>query len=666
MTTRHHRAAAAAAVLALCLTGAATANAQTWEPGPAEWRGDLTPITEADWSFDRAEHLLGRAGFSGTPDDIRKLAGMTPDEAVRSLVDYDEIPNDHLPPFEHSGFWDEGLLNFPPSRPAATQLGMRNGESMGVRVKPDHVNRHGQPLSDRFFYWLRATGLETRRVGYWWAERMLDTNRPLQEKMALFWHGHFATAQNKVRDYRKMLLQIDTFERHATGNFGELLVAVAQDPGMLYYLDAGVNVKGAANENFAREVMELFTMGVGNYTERDVREAARAFTGWNFENLDFVVNAAQHDDDDKTFLGRTGNFDGVDVLRIILEQPVTAEYIASKIYRFFVREDPSPALQAELGAVFRDNGYELKPLMRTIFLSRDFYSEASYGAHIKGPVEHIVTLLKHLGAEDVPGVPDFNSTAIALGQHLLNPPSVAGWAQGRAWITPALLQERGNVAFDYLFPDIVNFRDPNFLTLAGDGVVGDRLRRGYDFGAAIAFDDDPDNLSAFDLAALERDELFNTRVSGYFACGPGHAEADSDPARGGPHRHDPDGHGQRRGDHRRGRRLPARPVPADAGVGGHARRARGAARRRARHRGPRPRRDLPGGSVAHGDAPHHEHAGVPDRLAAAAPPDVFRPDPARPVRQAGGVRRGMRSRPGLGAGYADISAGNLLPGTGPS
>ena len=519
MTTRHHRAAAAAAVLALCFTGGAlTADAQTWEPGPAEWRGDLTPITEADWSFDRAEHLLGRAGFSGTPEDVRKLAAMTPEEAVRSLVDYDDIPNDHLPPFEHSGFWDEGLLNFPPSRPAATELGMRNGESMGVRVKPDHVNRHGQPISDRFFYWLRATGLETRRVGYWWAERMLDTNRPLQEKMALFWHGHFATAQNKVRDYRKMIVQIETFERHATGNFGELLVAVAQDPGMLYYLDAGVNVKGAANENFAREVMELFTMGVGNYTEMDVREAARAFTGWNFENLDFVVNVGQHDDGEKTFLGRTGDFDGVDVLHIILEQPITAEYIASKIYRFFVREDPSPALQAELGAVFRDNHYELKPLMRTIFLSRDFYSEASYGAHIKGPVEHVVTMLKHLGAEDVPGVPDFNSTTIALGQHLLNPPSVAGWAQGRAWITPALLQERGNVAFDYLFPDIVNFRDPNFLSYSGDGVVGDRLRRGFDFGAAIAFDDDPANMSAFDLAALERDELFNTRVSGYVAA----------------------------------------------------------------------------------------------------------------------------------------------------
>ena len=523
MTTRRHRwATVAGAVLMLAVTGhTVSAGQEGWSPGPASWKGDLTPITAGDWSYNRAEHLLGRAGFSGTPEDIQTLANMGPEQAVRSLVYYDDIADGHLQSFVHSGFWDESLMPFPPSRPAATELAMKNGESMGVRVKPDHVNRHMQPVSDRFFYWLRATQLETRRVGYWWAERMLDTNRPLQEKLALFWHGHFATAQNKVRDYRKMLGQIDLFERHAAGNFGDLLVAVAQDPGMLYYLDAGVNVKGAANENFAREVMELFSMGVGNYTEQDVREGARAFTGWNSENLDFVVNVALHDDGPKTFLGRTGNFDGVDVLRIILEQPVTAEYIATKLYRFFVRDDVSPALTAELGAVLRDNDYELRPLLATIFRSRDFYSEASYGAHIKGPVEHVITMLKQLGAEDVPGVPDFNSTTIALGQHLLNPPSVAGWAQGRSWITPALLQGRGNAAFDYLFPNVIAFRDPNFLSRAGDGTVGERLRRGQDFGSAIALDDvgndNLDKMTAFDLANRERDELFNTRVSGYRA-----------------------------------------------------------------------------------------------------------------------------------------------------
>ena len=518
MATRHHcRAAGAGVILTLAVAGHTVLATQTeWSPGPTSWQADLTPITAADWSYDRAEHLLGRAGFSGTPEEIQRLADMTPEQAVRSLVYHDGISNDHLQPFVHSGFWDETLVRFPPSRPAATDLGISRGESMGIRVKPDGVNRPVQPVSDRFFYWLRATQLETRRVGYWWAERMLDTDRPLEEKMALFWHGHFATAENKVRDYRKMLGQIALFERYGTGNFGDLLVAVAQDPAMLYYLDAGVNVKGAANENFAREVMELFTMGVGNYTEQDVREAARAFTGWNFENLDFVVNTAQHDDDPKTFLGRTGNFDGVDVLRIILAQPVTAEYIAAKIYRFFVREDPSPALTAQLGAVLRDSNYELKPLLTTVFLSRDFYGDASYGAHIKGPVEHVVTMLRQLGAEDVPGIPDFNSATIALGQCLLNPPSVAGWAQGKSWITPAFLQERGNVAFDYLFPNAIAFQDPNFLSRRGDGIVGERLRRGYEFGAAIALED-PDQMSAFDLAARERDELFNTRVSGYQA-----------------------------------------------------------------------------------------------------------------------------------------------------
>ena len=489
------------------------ASNEAWSPGPASWAGDLQPITEAEWNYDRAAHLLERAGFSGTPEDIQKLANMTPEQAVRSLVYYDDIDNEHLLPFEHSGLWDETLLNFPPSRPAATDMALQQGKGMGVRLKPDHVNRYAQPASDRFFYWLRATRLETRRVGYWWAERMLDTHRPLEEKMALFWHGHFATAESKVRDYRKMVKQIETFEHHATGNFGTLAIAIAQDPAMLYYLDAGVNVKGAANENFAREVMELFTMGVGNYSEKDVREAARAFTGWNFENLDFVIDPALHDDEPKDFLGQTGNFDGRDVLNIILEQPVTAEYIATKIFRFFVRDNVSPQLASELGTLLLDNDYELRPLLATMFLSRDFYSVATYGAHIKGPVEHVITLLKHLGAEDIPGIPDFNATTIALGQHLLNPPSVAGWAQGQSWITPALIQERGNVAFDFLFPNVTQFQEPNLL-YGSAGEAGQRLRRGYDVLSATALDD-PGIVSMFDLAAKERDELFNTRISSF-------------------------------------------------------------------------------------------------------------------------------------------------------
>jgi hypothetical protein len=483
-----------------------------WSPGPAAWQDDLAPLPSSEWSYDRAAHLLAHAGFGGTPADIEALTDLGLEGAVRSLVHYERIPNPRLAPFVESGLWDPSLDIFPDSRPEATDRAAQTGSSMGVAVKPSG-NRPMQPVSDRFFYWLRATMLETRRLGYWWANRMLATTHPVEQKMALLWHGHFATHENKVRDYRKMHRQIELFERHATGNLLELTIAVAQDPAMLYFLDAQYNVKGAPNENFAREVMELFTMGVGNYTERDVRECARAFTGWYFDDLAFKVDAAKHDAGEKEFLGRTGTFDGVDVLRIIFEQPVTAEFLAGKIYRFLVRDELSPALQKQLGAVLRAADYEVKPLLTAIFTSRDFYSRASYGGHIKGPVEHFVALLKHLGADTLPGVPDFNQATIAMGQHLLNPPSVAGWAGGKAWITPGLLIARGNVARDVLLPDMTGFRDWNF-DAGTDNVLGARLRDGYDVGAATAVSD-PANMSEFDRVALERDEQFNTRISGY-------------------------------------------------------------------------------------------------------------------------------------------------------
>jgi hypothetical protein len=253
---------------------------------------------------------------------------------------------------------------------------------------------------------------------------------------------------------------------------------------MLVYLDAAENVKGAPNENFAREVMELFTMGVGNYSEQDIREAARAFTGWIDDDLASKVDPAKHDDAPKTFLGRTGNFDGVDVLRIILEQKATAEFISAKLYRYFVREDISPAMQAKLGAVLRDNDYEIAPLLRTMFLSRDFYSEPSFGTRIKGPVELVVSTYRKLGAKRLPGIPDLYVVSRELGQVLLNPPTVAGWAQGRAWITPGLLLARGNFARDVLFPDILNFTDPNFNPGAEIKRVNDRILAGMDIREA--------------------------------------------------------------------------------------------------------------------------------------------------------------------------------------
>jgi uncharacterized protein (DUF1800 family) len=483
-----------------------------WSPGPASWQDDLTPLPSAEWSYDRAAHLLAHAGFGGTPDDIEALAKLGLDGAVDALVNFEHTPNPQLAAFVESGLWDPSLAAFPDSRPDATDRAEQHGESMGVAVKPSG-NRALQPVSDRFFYWLRATMLETRRLGYWWANRMLATTHPLEEKMALLWHGHFATHENKVRDYRKMHQQIELFERHATGNLRELTIEVARNPAMLYFLDAQYNVKGAPNENFAREVMELFTMGVGNYTEQDVRECARAFTGWYFEDLTFKVDPAKHDSGPKTFLGRTGDFDGVDVLEIIFEQPVTAEYLAAKIYRFLVRDELSPALRTKLGALLRDADYDIKPLLTAIFRSKDFYSQASYGGHIKGPVEHMIAMMKHLGVRTLPGVPDFNQATIAMGQHLLNPPSVAGWAGGKSWITPGLLIARSNVARDVLIPDMTGFRDWNF-SAGSDDVLGQRLRDGFDIGAATAVAD-PANMSTFDRVALERDEKFNTRISGY-------------------------------------------------------------------------------------------------------------------------------------------------------
>jgi hypothetical protein len=490
---------------------AVTAMAQT--AGPAKWQNDLAPIGPSDWNYDFAAHLLERAGFGGTPDEIQALANLTPAQAIARLVRFEGTDISQLPPFEHSGIHDPGLEPFPPTRPAVTDLAKEKGEALGIKVKPTG-NRRLQPIVDEFFYWLRASSLETNRVSYWWANRMLTSPRPLQEKMALFWHGHFASNEAKVRDYRKLLGQLELFQKQGTGNFRDLTVAVAQDPAMLSFLDAGVNVKGASNENFAREIMEIFTMGVGHYTEMDIREAARAFTGWNFVDVKFVVNKDQHDDGEKTFLGHTGHLDGVDVIDIIMQQPATADYIAGKIYRYFVREDLSPELQKKLGAILRQNHYEITPLLETIFLSRDFYSPASVGTQIKSPVQLAVETYKKLGQTNVPGVPDFNLATSALGQQLFSPPTVAGWAGGQSWITPGLLLERGNLARDVLFPDI-SFLPPDRYTGGGEvRRVAERIREGMDITTAT-MDDTKSGDRAESNKNADRDEDFNTRYGSF-------------------------------------------------------------------------------------------------------------------------------------------------------
>ena len=194
-------------------------------------------------------HLIDRAGFGAPPERDRAPRGMKPERAVSSLLDYRNVANDHLAPFDPSGLWDPSLKNFPVSRPAATERAEKTGKSLGAQVKPAG-DRRLQPMMDRFFYWLRATNLETRRLAHWWADRMVATNRPLEEKMALFWHGHFATGEEKIRDYRKMEQQLALLHREATGNFGTLLIEVARGPAMLAYLDAAENVKGCAQRKF--------------------------------------------------------------------------------------------------------------------------------------------------------------------------------------------------------------------------------------------------------------------------------------------------------------------------------------------------------------------------------------------------------------------------------
>ena len=500
-----------AAWVAAMITWPLPALAQT--AGPAKWQNDLAPISPADWNYDFAAHLLERAGFGGTPEEIQALAKMTPAQAIARLVRFEGTDIGQLPPFEHSGIHDAGLEPFPPTRPAVTDLAKEKGEALGIKVKPSG-NRRLQPIVDEFFYWLRASVLETNRVSYWWANRMLTSPRPLQEKMALFWHGHFASNEAKVRDYRKLLGQLELFQQRGTGNFRDLTVAVAQDPAMLSFLDAGVNVKGASNENFAREIMEIFTMGVGHYTEKDIREAARAFTGWNYVDLKFVVNKDQHDDGEKTFLGHTGRLDGVDVIDIIMQQPATADYIAGKIYRYFVRQDLSPELQKQLGAVLRDGHYEIAPLLEKIFLSRDFYSPASVGTQIKSPVQLAVSTYKKLGAKNIPGVPDFNLATSALGQQLFSPPTVAGWAGGQSWITPGLLLERGNLARDILFPDI-SFLPPDRYTGGGEiRRVAERIRQGMDISTATKDDAKSGDVAESNKNA-DRDEEFNTRYGSF-------------------------------------------------------------------------------------------------------------------------------------------------------
>lgn len=448
-------------VLAVCafvggLAAAAMADSGAFSsvPAPASWTGDFSRIKAGDWNYDRAGHLLERAGFGGAPDEIKRLAAMTPREAVGYLVDYESLDNSGLEPFDESGIFPDGKNPYTEGMRQyliAAKITDSSGKPIDLRRGQDSNAETEEILRQVRNNYRRANSEELNRVALWWVDRMLTTNRPLEEKMTLFWHGHFPSSGQKIRDYRMLMAQQELFRENATGNFKDLLMGIAKDPAMLIYLDGRQNIKGRPNENFAREIMELFSLGVGNYSEEDIKEAARAFTGWRYNGLEFAKMRNLHDYGSKTFLGETGRLDGEDIIDIIMEQEATAEFIARKIHVFFVREDPSDETVEKLAHVFRSGNYEIKPLLKAIFLSKDFYSAPSYATQIKSPVQLVVSTYRKLGLEEIPSWPPMKPTTSNMGQDLFYPPNVAGWDGGKTWINPSTLLLRANFTNDLLF-----------------------------------------------------------------------------------------------------------------------------------------------------------------------------------------------------------------------
>ena len=278
---------------------------------------------------------------------------------------------------------------------------------------------------------------------------------------------------------------------------------------MLVYLDNGENIKSHPNENFGRELLELFTMGVGNYSERDVREAARAFTGWTNDVLDFKFDAAQHDFGDKTFLGQTGPLNGDDVIDIILQQPVTARVRGGEALSIFRARRHLARGEGRARALVPRQRLPDQAAVDACVPVEGFLRPPSYATQIKSPVHLVVSTYRKMGLRAVPTIPDFGRMTGALGQSLFDPPNVAGWAGGRTWITPSTLLQRGNLFRDVLFPDVKSFRPPDRAMSATDARVGERLAQGMNITEATREGDAESN------KMVDRDEDYNTRYGGY-------------------------------------------------------------------------------------------------------------------------------------------------------
>lgn len=340
-------------------------------------------------------HLLRRAGFGARPDEWAGFESLGLEGTKKQLLHPESVP-DHL----------DGVLN----------------SIAGDFIDFDEIDS----------------------VRRWWVYRMVHSRRQLEEKMVLFWHDHFATGNYKVNNSRLMWRQNEMFRTHALGNFRSMLHAVARDPAMLIWLDGDANRNGAPNENFARELMELFSMGVDSgYTEKDVQESARCFTGWrhDYNENKFVFATYLHDDGGKTILGETGNFHGDDVVDLVAAHPATARYLSTKLWKFFVNGHPSESDIKALSTVYFKSGYDIRSVVGAIFDSPVFYSDAAMYANIKSPVEFAVQMLRTLGAP-MSSSRDLFRDLSGMGQDLFNPPDVAGWRQGQAWINTRTLLSR--------------------------------------------------------------------------------------------------------------------------------------------------------------------------------------------------------------------------------
>ncbi|MBX3237280.1 MAG: DUF1800 domain-containing protein [Nitrospiraceae bacterium] len=363
-------------------------------------------------SFDEARHLLSRTGFGATPDEIRRLMPLDRAAAVAHIL---AVPSTkaHTPP----PTWIHRLPPLPRDRKYWSEMDKR-------------AFREERKLE----------GLELKG---WWYRELRATKSPILERMTLFWHNHFTSSLHKVKWPGFLYWQNVLLRLHALGSFGDMLKAIAKNPAMVLYLDTQTNRKDHPNENFSRELFELFTLGEGHYTERDIKEAARAFSGWHVDHRTgaFRVDPIQHDDGRKLVFGKSGAFEGDDILALTLDDPQTARHLVVKLWREFVSEEPAAAEVERLATLFTQERYEITPVLRAIFLNERFWIPEERGAMIKSPVELMVGTAKLFGLPDDDPLP-FIRYGRRLGQDLFDPPNVKGWPGGARWITATTLLVR--------------------------------------------------------------------------------------------------------------------------------------------------------------------------------------------------------------------------------